>query len=158
MVSRKAALQTEGVPTGGLRIRLLGIGLGLAVIGAGFIAIAIWPFLLPAIADLRAGNTAIFTATRGAGITWLHVYAFRDHPTDFAIGILSKFLGAIAFGGLGLFLSLGGLFRAFGPADIQFSPRARRMTTAWIYGSIAAFILYLVLWVFPYLLRYGVLS
>lgn len=152
----KAALQTDGVAAGGLRIRL--VGLGLALLGAGFIAVAIWPFLLPAIADLRAGNTAIFTASRGAGITWLHVYAFRDHPTDFAVGILSKFLGAIAFGGLGLFLSLGGLLRAFGPAEIEFSPQARRRTAAWIYVSIAAFLLYALLLGFPYLLRYGVLS
>lgn len=157
MVPKKAALQTEGAATGGLRIRLLGIGLGLAVIGAGFIAIAIWPFLLPAIADLRAGHTVLFTATK-AGVTWSHVYTLRDHPADFTVGVLTKILGGIAFGGLGLFLSVGGLLRAFGPADIRFGPRGRRMTTAWIYGSLAAFILYLVLWVFPYLLRYGVLS
>ena len=153
---RKAALQTDGGRAGGLRIRL--VGLGVALVGAGFIAVAIWPFLLPAIADLRAGNTAIFTATRGAGITWLHVYTFRDHPTDFAMGILSKFMGGIAFGGLGLFLSLGGLLRAFGPADIEIGPQARRRTAAWIYGSIAALLLYALLLAFPYLLRYGVVS
>lgn len=114
-------------------MRLLGIGLGLAVTGAGFIAVAIWPFLLPAIADLRAGHTVLFTATKGAGVTWSHVYTLRDHPAYFAVGVLTKILGGIAFGGLGLFLSVGGLLRAFGPADIR-------------------------LWVFPYLLRYGVLS
>ena len=142
------------LPTSGIRLRL--VALGLSLVGVAFIAMSTWAFILPAAADIRAGRTLIFTATR-AGITWSHVYVFRDHPTAFATGILTKILGGLGFGGLGFIVSLACLLRAFGPADIEFGPRGRRLTAAWVFASAACIALYFLLWVFPYLLRYGVL-
>lgn len=147
--------RTDDVPAGGLRFRL--VALGLALVGGAFIAVALWAFLLPAIADMRAGRVTLFTATR-AGITWSHVYAVSNHPVDFAVGVLTEILGAIGFGGMGMFVSFGCLLRAFGPTDIKFGARGRRMAAAWVYGNIATIALYFLLWPFPYLLRYGVLS
>ncbi len=143
------------MPTSGVRLRF--VAFCLALVGVAFIAVATWAFLLPAAADIRTGHILIFTATK-AGITWSHVYAFRDHPADFAVGVLTEVAGGVGFGGLGLFVSCALLLRAFGPEDIKFGPRGKRLAALWVYGSVAFIVAYLLLWVFPYLLRYGVLS
>lgn len=133
------------------------VALGLSLIGAAFIAVGAWAFLLPAAADIRAGHILIFTATK-AGISWSRVYAFRDHPADFALGVLTKIFGGLGFGGLGVIVSLTCLLRALGPADIKFAPRGKRLAAAWVFCSATFIALYFLLWAFPYLLRYGVLS
>ncbi len=133
------------------------VALGLSLVGIAFIAMGTWVFLLPAAFDIRAGRILLFTATK-AGMTWSHVYAFRDQPVDFVVGVLTKIMGGLGFGGLGVLLSFACLIRAFGPADIKFGPRGRRLATAWVFGSAALIALYFLLWVFPYLLRYEVLS
>lgn len=147
--------QTYEMTTGGVRSRF--VAFCLALVGVALIAVATWAFLLPAAADIRAGHILIFTATR-AGITWSHVYAFRDHPADFAVGVLTKVAGGVGFGGLGVFVSCALLLRAFGPGDIKFGPRGKRLAAVWVYGSIGFIVVYFLLWVFPYLLRYGVPS
>lgn len=144
--------QRYGLLPGGIRLRLVTFCLGL--IGAIFIAVGTWAFLLPAAADIRAGRTVRFTATR-AGITWSRVYAFRDHPGDFTLWVLTKILGGVGFGSLGLFVGFACLLRALGPATIEFSPREKRISTYWVFGSAALIALYFLLWTFPYLLRYG---
>lgn len=146
--------QTFGMPTGGIRFRF--VALVLAFVGVAFVAVGTWALLLPAIADIRAGRTVIFTATK-IRITWSQVYAFRDHPADFTVGVVTKILGGVGFARLGLLVSFGGLLRTFGPADIRFGFRGQRLAAAWIYGSAACIALYFLLWAFPYLLRYGVL-
>ncbi len=146
--------QTYGLTTAGARLRF--VALGLAFVGVAFVAVGIWAFLLPATADIRAGRTVLFTATK-VRITWSHVYEFRDHPADFAVAVLTKILGGVGLGGLGVLVSLGCLLRAFGPVDIKFGPAGQRATAAWLYGSAACIALYFLLLAFPYLLRYGVL-
>lgn len=132
------------------------MALSLAFVGAAFVTVGIWAFLLPATADIRTGRTVIFTATK-VRTTWSHVYDFRDHPTDFAVAVLTKILGAVGFGGLGVLVSLGCLIRAFGPVEIKFGAGGQRATAAWLYGSAVCIALYFLLLAFPYLLRYGVL-
>lgn len=146
--------QTYEMATDGFRLRL--VALGLAFVGFAFVAVAIWAFVAPASADVRAGRTVIFTATK-VRVTWSHVYAFRDHPVDFATAVLTKILGGIGFGALGLLVSCGCLLRAFGPADFGFGQHGKRIAAACVYVSGACIGLYFLLQVFPYLLRYGLL-
>lgn len=144
-----------GMLPGGIRLRF--VTFCLSLVGAAFIAVGTWAFLLPAAADIRSGHTLIFTATK-AGITWSRVYSFREHPTDFTVGVLTKILGGAGFAGLGLFVGLACLLRTLGPADIAFSQRGKRVAALWVFGSAALIALYFLLWAFPYLLRYGVVS
>jgi hypothetical protein len=124
----------------------------IACVGAIFIGVAVWFYASRILSDLQTGHAVLNMATR-THITWSHTYGLRDHPVYFSVKMLKDASGAIAFGGLGLFL----LYVVVRSARAQVSTRAKRIGTVWVVVCLASFVLHLMLLGFPYLLRAGIL-
>jgi hypothetical protein len=132
-------------------------GVGVACIGAAFVAVGILAYLAPIFSDLHTGSAVLMTATRSV-VTWSHTYDLENHPVYFSMKVLTDLSGAIAFGGLGLLLLYVAARGAIDPSGARVSARARNIGTAWAFACAAAMVLHFALLLFPELLKNGILS
>jgi hypothetical protein len=132
-------------------------GVGVACVGVGFAALAVLVYLIPITSDLYRGSAVLFTATK-TGVTWSHSYDLRNHPVYFCMKVLTDFSGVISFGGLGVLLLSAAARSVLDPSGVRVSARAKARGTAWAFTCIAAMVLHFGLLLFPYLLKYGILS
>jgi hypothetical protein len=129
----------------------------VACAGIGFAIVGTWGFALLISSALQTGRVTIVTVIKGRGITWSHTYGIRDHMAYFTLGVLTDVSGAVTFVGLGAILLYAAVRVVLDPSGATVSARARRIGAIWAFACLGSFILFLVLQVFPYLLKYRIL-
>jgi hypothetical protein len=129
----------------------------IACLGVVFSAIGVWVFVLPIVTDLRAGRVVVMTTIK-TRVTWSHDYTFDEHPVYFALKILTDALGAVAFAGTGLLLLYFAVRIIFDPTGATMSSRVKLAGSVWAFTCLGSFFLFGLLHVFPYLLKYGILT
>lgn len=129
----------------------------MACLGITLIFVAVWLFAIPIFSDLQTGHATLVTSTK-THITWSHEYGLREQPVYFSVKLLTDASGAIAFGGLGMLLLYVVVRRAREPDGADVGTRAKNIGAVWAGGCLVTFVLHMLLLLFPYLLKAGILS